>query len=60
MKEEYWTTKDGQKIAVGDMTDEHVRNTLRMIIRKAREMKEHQELIDNIGFDGFGFDEWWK
>lgn len=35
--EEYWTKRDGTRIAVGDMDVEHLRNTLRMIIRKRRE-----------------------
>lgn len=33
---EYWTMKSGRKISVDDMTEEHVRNTLKMIIRIAR------------------------
>ena len=37
MKEEYWRTKDGQLIAVKDMDDNHLRNVLRMLIRKERE-----------------------
>lgn len=40
MKDEIWTQKDGTKIAVGDMTEEHVRNALRMILRKARQRVE--------------------
>lgn len=37
MDDEIWTTKDGRKIAVGDMDEQHVRNALRMVIRKRRE-----------------------
>ena len=33
---EYWTMKSSHKISVDDMTEEHVRNTLKMIIRVAR------------------------
>ena len=33
MKEEYWKMKNGEKIAVGDMSESHVKNVLRMIIR---------------------------
>jgi len=29
----YWTTKSGEKINVDDMDIEHLRNTLKMIIR---------------------------
>jgi hypothetical protein len=35
--DEMWTTQDGRKIAVGDMEESHVRNVLRMILRKRRE-----------------------
>ena len=37
MKEEYWTTKKGERIAVGDMDEDHVRNCLRMLIRREEE-----------------------
>jgi len=32
--DEIWTQKNGVKIAVGDMTEAHAKNTLRFIIRK--------------------------
>lgn len=32
----YWTMKDGTKISVDDMTVEHLRNTLKLIIKKAQ------------------------
>lgn len=34
MSKIYWTTKDGSKIDVDEMSIEHLRNTLKMIIRK--------------------------
>lgn len=34
--EEVWVTKDGVHIPVGKMSDEHARNTLRMLIRQIR------------------------
>ncbi len=40
MKDEVWTTKEGQKINVGDMSEDHVRNALRMILRKRRLVRE--------------------
>jgi len=43
MTEEYWIKENGNKIAVGDMDIEHLRNALRMIIRK------HRRLRKNIG-----------
>ena len=33
-KSKIWTTKDGTKIAVKDMTDSHIRNTINWIKRK--------------------------
>jgi hypothetical protein len=34
MKEQiYWTTKEGKKILVDDMTESHAKNTLKMILR---------------------------
>lgn len=36
MKEEYWIDGSGKKIAVGDMTEEHMRNALRKLIREGR------------------------
>lgn len=40
--DEIWTTKDGTKIAVADMDEEHVRNVLRMLLRKARLKRERR------------------
>ena len=31
----YWTTKDGRTMNVDEMTTEHLRNTLKMIIRNS-------------------------
>lgn len=41
-KDYYWMTKDGQKINVDDMDLNHLRNTLKMILRniEALEKKE--------------------
>ena len=39
-KDEVWTTKDGRKIAVGDMSEEHAKNILRLLIRQRREIKQ--------------------
>ena len=32
----YWTMKNGQKINVDDMDENHLRNTLKLIIKKAK------------------------
>ena len=43
----YWTTRDGSKIDVDTMSTEHLRNTLKFIV------KQNQSLVksktDNIG-----------
>ena len=47
--EQFWTKRDGTRIAVGDMDIDHLRNTLRMIIRKERYRKMeilHSDEID--------------
>jgi hypothetical protein len=60
--EQYWTMKDGTKIAVGDMSVDHLRNTLRMLIREDRILYQellHLDCIDEINAS-FGAAEWWK
>jgi len=54
-EEEVWTTRDGRKIAVGDMEPQHLRNTLRMILRKRRLAQQRLKRIQldlDIDFDG--------
>lgn len=34
--EEIWTTLDGRKMAVADMSEDHVRNALRHVIYRSR------------------------
>ena len=61
MKKYYWTTKSGQKIDVDLMGENHLRNTLKMIIRniekaeaKERESKKTRfELRGDIAQDHF-------
>ena len=36
MKAVYWTMKNGQQISVDDMDIDHLRNTLKMIIRNSQ------------------------
>jgi hypothetical protein len=36
--DEIWTCRDGRKIPVGEMFEDHVRNALRMILRKRRKL----------------------
>lgn len=35
--DEIWTTKEGKKIRVGDMTDTHVRNCYNMVVNTRSE-----------------------
>lgn len=35
----YWTTKDGRKIDVDEMDIDHLRNTLKMILRNINKKK---------------------
>ena len=39
MPEVYWTMKNGQKINVDDMDEQHVRNSLKMVLRKLAKAK---------------------
>lgn len=38
----YWTTKDGKKINVDDMSESHLRNVLKLIMRRAKNKIETQ------------------
>ena len=44
----YWTTKDGTKIDVDDMSTEHLRNTLKMILRNIDNAKCKPKSLGNI------------
>ena len=37
----YWTMKNGQKISVDEMSVEHLRNTLKMIIRNSQKKQKN-------------------
>ena len=39
MEAVYWTMKNGQKINVDDMDVKHLKNTLKMLIKKASTVK---------------------
>lgn len=61
--EQYWTMKDGKKIAIGDMSVDHLRNVLRLLIRDNRikpvETEYSSSMIDE--FNSYtGSSEWWK
>ena len=44
----YWTTKDGTKIDVDNMSTEHLRNTLKMILRNIENAKSKPKPMGNI------------
>ena len=66
-KEYFWTMKNGEKINVDDMTESHLRNVLKLIIRRAKEEPkdcEHHvdDAMDLASYDDTPFcDDWmWK
>ncbi len=53
MKKEivYWTTKEGEKIDVDKMDIDHLRNVLKMIIRKNKAIKETEYNLEPYHLD---------
>ncbi len=51
MSEYYWTTRDGRKINLNDMTESHLRNTLKLLIRKNRILPPDDGLCDATEVD---------
>lgn len=55
-KEAYWVTRDGQKVYVTEMSDEHLKRTIQMLEKlerahqKKRELQQWEELM-NMDFD---------
>lgn len=47
MSNVYWTMKNGQKIDVDDMDINHLRNTLKMIIRNIEKQRKETKSISN-------------
>lgn len=45
--DEYWLTKEGDAILVGDMEEHHVKNALRLILRRLREAGITQSVNPN-------------
>jgi hypothetical protein len=42
-REEVWTCQDGRKVPVGEMDEAHVRDVLRMVIRRARKGEQRRK-----------------
>ena len=51
IKDEVWKTKDGTYIEVKDMSESHVRNALRLIIRNRRKAIEANDQFINDLFE---------
>jgi len=43
MREYYWTMKNGQKINVDEMDLQHLRNTLKMILRRVEALEQKEK-----------------
>jgi septum formation topological specificity factor MinE len=46
--DEIWKCQDGRLVAVGDMTEAHAKNALRMILRNRREQRARQVDLDRL------------
>ena len=58
--DEEWITKDGKKIMVGDMTEEHAKNVLRMLLRRRRDGEDEMEEKELIEMSYNGPFDYWK
>jgi hypothetical protein len=45
MEKIYWTTKDGVKLDINEMSIEHLRNTLKMIVRNESHLRDFDDRI---------------
>lgn len=50
-KDETWVMQDGTRVLVGDLTEDEVKDILRMILKEQRERAEHfeQHILPQIG-----------
>ena len=58
----FWTMKNGNKINVDDMTEDHLRNVLKLIIRNKEDNQKRGDESDPAGNDiePYAFDYLWK
>ena len=54
----FWTMKNGEKINIDDMTESHLRNVLKLIIRRLKE--ESKDDIDSYDDTQYCDDWMWK
>lgn len=47
MEKVYWTMKDGKKISIDDMDINHLRNSLKMIVRAIQSQKKPKQKLDH-------------
>jgi hypothetical protein len=46
--DEIWTTRNGDKIKVGDLSEAHAKNILRMILKEERERKAAIDSVTEV------------
>ncbi len=58
----YWTMKNGKKIDVDNMTEDHLRNTLKMIIKNKEDNEPRGDESHPNGSDlePYAYDYLWK
>jgi len=61
-REYFWTMKNGEKINVDDMTESHLRNVLKLIIRRSEDNEVRGDETHPSGKDlePYAFDYLWK
>ncbi len=53
----YWTMKNGEKIDVDEMTESHLRNTLKLILRRRKEQETYMNRINSVDYSPY-HDDW--
>lgn len=42
----YWKTRDGKKISIDDMSEQHAKNALKLIIKRSKKRNKEEDLMD--------------